>query len=76
MHTKLLIRNFRLNNLIWIFVLTLENLLFRLEDSGASLRELDEMTQLGQEFYAESGELMKLVGVLRAIDIHWNEAKR
>jgi hypothetical protein len=76
MHTKLLIRNFRLYNLIWIFVLTLENLLFRLEDSGASLRELDEMTQLGQEFYAESGELMKLVGVLRAIDIHWNEAKR
>jgi len=62
--------------LIWIFVLTLENLIFRLEDSGASFRELDEMTQLGQEFYAESGELMKLVGVLRAIDIHWNEAKR
>jgi hypothetical protein len=50
--------------------------LFRLEDSGASIRELDEMTQIGQEFFAESGELMKLVGVLRATDIHWNEAKR
>ena len=50
--------------------------MFRLEDSGASLRELDEMTQIGQEFYAESGELMKMVGVLRATDIFWNATKR
>lgn len=59
-----------------MFSLKFGNLLFRLEDSGASLRELDEMTQIGQEFYAESGELMKMVGVLRATDIFWNATKR
>jgi hypothetical protein len=34
------------------------------------------MKEMGEQFYAESGDLMKLVVILRATDIHWNEAKR
>jgi hypothetical protein len=49
---------------------------FRLENSDVALRELEEQTQMGEEYFVESGDLMKLVGVLRAIDIHWNTAKR
>jgi hypothetical protein len=30
---------------------------------------MEEMKELGEQFYAESG-------ILRAIDIHWNPAKR
>ncbi len=51
-------------------------LFFRLENSDVALRELEEQTQMGEEYFVESGDLMKLVGVLRAIDIHWNTAKR
>ncbi len=41
-----------------------------------ALRELEEMMQMGEEYFVESGQLMKFVGVLRGIDIHWNQAKR
>jgi hypothetical protein len=34
------------------------------------------MKQMGEEFFVESGQLMNFVGVLRGIDIHWNQAKR
>jgi hypothetical protein len=34
------------------------------------------MIEMGQEFYAESGDLYKMVGILRAADIYWNPAKR
>jgi hypothetical protein len=34
------------------------------------------MTEMGEQFYTESGDLFKLVGVLRATDIYWNPAKR
>jgi hypothetical protein len=37
---------------------------------------MESMKEMGEQFYAESGDLMKLVGILRATDIHWNEAKR
>jgi hypothetical protein len=50
--------------------------MFRHEDSGAALRELEDMTEMGQQYYPESGDLLKLVGVLRATDILWNPAKR
>jgi len=50
--------------------------LFRDEDDASSIRELDSMIEMGQEFYAESGELYRLVGVLRAADIYWNPEKR
>jgi hypothetical protein len=50
--------------------------LCRYEDGGESIRELESMTEMGQEFYAESGDLYKLVGVLRAADIYWNPEKR
>jgi hypothetical protein len=49
---------------------------FRHEDSGESVREMDSMKEMGEQFYAESGNLCKLVGVLRATDIFWNPAKR
>jgi hypothetical protein len=49
---------------------------FRHEDSGESVREMDAMKEMGEQFCAESGNLCKLVGVLRATDIFWNPAKR
>jgi hypothetical protein len=49
---------------------------FRHEDSGESIRELDAMKDMGEQYYAESGDLCKLVGVLRATDIFWNPDKR
>jgi hypothetical protein len=53
-----------------------QTLLFRVENSDVAIRELEEYDHMGQEFFAESGDLMKLVGVLRGIDIHWNPQKR
>ena len=50
--------------------------MFRVENSDVAIRKLEEYHQMGQEFFAESGDLMKLVGVLRGIDIHWNPQKR
>ena len=32
--------------------------------------------EMGEQYYAESGNLMKLKGVLRATDMHWNPSKR
>jgi hypothetical protein len=37
---------------------------------------MDSMAEVGNQFYQESGELYKLVGVLRAADIFWNPEKR
>jgi hypothetical protein len=50
--------------------------LYRHEDNAESIRELTEMTEMGTMYYAESGNLHKLVGILRASDIFWNPAKR
>jgi hypothetical protein len=50
--------------------------LLRDEDDAESIRELESMIEMGQEFYAESGNLYKMVGILRAADIYWNPAKR
>ena len=68
---------------LWEFVLNVRvkysvivYYLCRYEDDGESIRELESMTEMGQEFYAESGDLYKLVGVLRAADIYWNPEKR
>jgi hypothetical protein len=35
----------------YFFIFHVQQILFRLEDSGALLRDLDEMTQMGQEFF-------------------------
>jgi len=37
---------------------------------------MESMAEMGEQFYAESGDLFKLVGVLRAADIYWNPDKR
>jgi len=37
---------------------------------------MEAMKELGEQYYTESGDLMKLVGILCATDIHWNPAKR
>jgi hypothetical protein len=50
--------------------------LVRLENRDVAIRELEEFKQMGDEFFAESGDLMKLVGVLQEIDIHWNPQNR
>jgi hypothetical protein len=50
--------------------------LVRLENRDVAICELEEFKQLGDEFFAESGDLMKLVGVLQGIDIHWNPQNR
>lgn len=60
--------------LIFVYRYTI-NLLLRHEDVGESIRELDSMIEMGEQF-PESGDLLKLIGVLRATDIYWNAAKR
>ncbi len=50
--------------------------LLRDEDDAASIRELESMIEMGQDIYTESGDLYKIVGILRAADIYWNPAKR
>ena len=37
---------------------------------------MNELTEMGEAFYAESGVVLKLVGVLRAADIYLNPDKR
>ncbi len=37
---------------------------------------MDAMAEIGNKFYQESGELLKLVGVMRAADVFWNPEKR
>jgi hypothetical protein len=64
------------NRAVYYINLKADSFVFRLEDSHVALRELDEMKQMGEEFFVESGQLMNFVGVLRGIDIHWNQAKR
>ena len=46
------------------------------DSSGHSIREMDSMAEMGDEFYQESGVLYKLVGVLRAAYIFWSSEKR
>jgi hypothetical protein len=50
--------------------------LFRHEDSGECCREMDNMAEMGDMYYQESGNLFKLAGVFRAADIFWNPEKR
>jgi hypothetical protein len=50
--------------------------LFRYEDNAECIREMNELTEMGEAFYAESGVVLKLVGVLRAADIYLNPDKR
>jgi hypothetical protein len=51
-------------------------LLRDVDSSGHSIKEMDSMAEMADEFYRESGVLYKLVGVLRAADIFWNPGKR
>jgi hypothetical protein len=53
-----------------------ESLFLRSLDSSEVTREMDSMAEMGQEFYQESGNLLKLAGVLRAADVFWNPNKR
>jgi hypothetical protein len=51
--------------------------LFRdVDSSGESIREMDSVAEMGDEFYREYGDLYKLVGVLRTADIFWNPGNR
>jgi len=34
------------------------------------------MAAKGEQYFAESGKLLKFVGILRATDMHWNPAKK
>jgi hypothetical protein len=45
-------------------------------DLRESIQELDSCAGMGEEFYQESGQLFKWVGVLRALDVLWNSEKR
>jgi hypothetical protein len=40
------------------------------------IAEMKAMKEMGTTFYAESGDLHKLAGVLRAADIYWNPLKK
>jgi hypothetical protein len=37
---------------------------------------MEEFEELGATLYAESGQLYKLIGVLRAADMFWNPDKK
>jgi hypothetical protein len=50
--------------------------LFRYEDNAECIREMNELIEMGEAFYAESGVMLKLVRVLRAADIYLNPDKR
>ena len=54
----------------------LENMEMYLREEGRAdvIRELDDSAVEGETYYSESGELYKLVGVLRAADMFWNPA--
>jgi hypothetical protein len=54
----------------------IKSYIFRNEDSGASVKEMDDMAETGEKYYQESGTVFKLAGVLRAADIFWNTEKR
>jgi hypothetical protein len=45
-------------------------------DDAEVQEEMDSCKEMGEQFHQESGDLMKLVGVLRAADILWNPAKK
>jgi hypothetical protein len=40
------------------------------------MKELHSCSQMGDMFHQESGQLMKLVGVFRALDVLWNPDKK
>ena len=46
----------------------------REEGKADVIQVLDDSEIEGETFYSESGELYKLVGVLRAADTFWNPA--
>jgi hypothetical protein len=48
----------------------------RNEGREECLKELSTMEKEGETFYAASGEVLKLSGVLRAADIFWNPQKK
>jgi hypothetical protein len=37
---------------------------------------MEQMAEMGEMYYQESGAVFKLAGVLRAADIFWNSEKR
>lgn len=51
-------------------------LYLRSEGRVAVLKELEESAMKGDTLYSEAGSLFKLIGVLRAADIFWNEANK
>jgi hypothetical protein len=40
------------------------------------LDEITNFTLKGETLYAASGDMFKYIGVLRAADIFWNDAKK
>ena len=48
----------------------------RYEDNADCIAELESTKEMAAQFCANSGDLFKLVGVLRAADIYWNPATR
>jgi hypothetical protein len=50
--------------------------LFRETRDEEAVREMNEMTKMGEDYFAESGKTIQLVGVLRAMDIKYNPRKR
>lgn len=50
-------------------------LYLRSEGQEAVIKELDDACKIRDTFYSESGDLFKLIGVLRADDIFWNADK-
>ena len=47
----------------------------RLAENTEVDAEMQSFKEMGEQFHQESGQLMRLVGVLRAADILWNPKK-
>ena len=52
-------------------------LLYFVRDSGRAdvIRELENAIAAAEQLYHESGDLFKLIGLLRAFDVHWNKER-
>jgi len=50
-------------------------LYLRSEGQEAVIKELDDACKINATFYPDSGDLFKLIGVMRAADIFWNPDK-
>jgi len=59
---------------MYVFEVTFD--LPRYENNRESIRELERMKAMGEQYYAESGDVFKFLGVLRAMDIYWNPAEK